>query len=213
MQRMTVYFMPYYKKANNTKIGRSFLSALTLLGMLFFASFSAFSAPANSVQISAIHIKNAELVAIEENYALNADIDLSFAPAIEEALNKGVPLTFLVEFQLSTPKKYWFDDEIVTQNQRVTISYHALSRQYLVNRGSHQQSFATLPQAREELVKIKDWVVVDKRLLKKGEAYQAAIRMRLDQSRLPKPLQVEAAGSEDWAIVSERFRWTPIFAL
>lgn len=201
---MTVYFMHYYKK-----IRRVLLNAVFLLGAVFFALSSPCSFAANA---SAVHIKSAELVSLEENYALNADVEILFSPAIEDALNKGVPLTFLIEFQLSSPKKYWFDDEIATQNQRVMISYHALSRQYLVHRAGRQQSFATLQQAKDELAKIKDWAVFDKRLLKKGEAYQAAIRVRLDQSRLPKPLQVEAAGSEDWAMVSERFHWTPTFA-
>jgi hypothetical protein len=59
------------------------------------------------------------------------------------------------------------------------------------------------------LTKIKDWVIIDKSLLKKGEIYQAALRVRLDQSKLPKPLQVEASGSEDWNLVSERHQWTP----
>ena len=142
---------------------------------------------------------------------MTADFDINLSPLIEDALNKGVPLTFLVEFQLSSPRKYWFDDEIVTQTQSVTLSYHALSRQYLVNRNGHQQSFASLQQAKEEISSIKGWSVVDKKLIKKGESYIAAIKIRLDQTKLPKPVQVEAIGSEDWSIASERYRWTPVF--
>jgi len=197
---MMVCFMPYYKKIE------CFLKALFLSSLLLFASFDATAATSSSV-----HIKSAELTVVEENYALTSDVEITFSPAIEEALNKGVPLTFLVEFQLTTPRKYWFDDEIISQSHYVTISYHALSRQYLVHRAGRQQPYASLQQAKEDLSKIKDWSVFDKRTLKKGEAYQAALRMRLDQSKLPKPLQVEAAGSDDWAMVSERFRWTPIF--
>jgi hypothetical protein len=42
--------------------------------------------------------------------------------------------------------------------------------------------------------------------------YLAAIKVRLDQTKLPKPVQVEAIGSDDWNIASERYRWTPVFA-
>ncbi|HLD09206.1 MAG TPA: DUF4390 domain-containing protein, partial [Methylophilaceae bacterium] len=119
------------------------------------------------------------------------------------------PLNFLIEFQITSPRRYWFDDEIVTATSIVTVSYHALSRQYLINRDNHQQSFASLQEANAEFSHLRDWQVVEKNMLKKGENYQAALRVRLDQSKLPKPLQVDALGSEDWNMVSERYRWTP----
>lgn len=195
---MMVYSMHYYKSIKS-------LQALILTLLIAFSSV-VFAAS------SAIHIKSAELLAAEDNYALNTDFDLALSPVIEDALNKGVPLTFLIEFQLSTPRKYWFDDEIVSQSQHFTLSYHALSRQYLVNRNGRQQSFANLQQAKEEISNIKSWPVLDKKLLKKGDVYLAAIKVRLDQTKLPKPVQVEAIGSDDWNIASERYRWTPVFA-
>ena len=196
-----VYFMHSYKKINF-----SLFKILTLLSALLL-SFNLYAAP------GAIHIKNAELIPVDERYILNSDFDLTLNNVLEDALTKGVPLTFLVEFQITTPRTYWFDDEIITQSYRVSLSYHALSRQFLINRNKTQFSYTNLQQAKEALTKIKDWTVVDKSLLKKGEPYQAALRVRLDQSKLPKPLQVEASGSENWSLVSERYQWTPAFGL
>lgn len=189
--------MRFYKK-----IKQQFIQSLSIISVLFFAS-NLYAAQGS------IQIQNAELIPSTDKYSLNADFDLNLNTVLEGALNKGVPLTLLVEFQLSTPRKYWFDDEIITQSYRISLSYHALSRQYLINQHSHQYSFSSLQQAKEMLTKIKDWVVIDKSLLKKGDIYQAALRVRLDQSKLPKPLQVEASGSEDWNLVSERHQWTP----
>jgi hypothetical protein len=199
---MMVYFMPYFRSASRL---------LAYICLIFVSQSLAFSHLAHAGN-SVIHIKSAELLSTEETYNLIADFDISFSSVIEDALSKGVPLTFLVEFQLSSPNRYWFDDEIVTQTQYLTLSYHALSRQYLVSRNSHRQSFASLQQAKEEFSKIKPWPVMDKKLVKKGDAYFAAIKVRLDQTKLPKPLQVEAIGSDDWNIASERYRWTPVFA-
>jgi hypothetical protein len=156
-----------------------------------------------------IEIKSAELTASGEAYLLNADFDVDFSTEVEEALSKGVPLNFLIEFQLVSPRRYWFDDEIVSASQRVRLSYHALSRQYLINLPNHQKSFATLQEALDELSKVHDWIVLEKPQIAKGETYQAMLRMRLDHTRLPKALQVEALGSEKWNLVSERYRWTP----
>ena len=82
----------------------------------------------------------------------------------------------------------------------------------MVNRSGHQQSFSNLQQAKDDISNIKAWAVVDKKMLKKGESYIAAIKVRLDQTKLPKPVQVEAIGSDDWSIASERYRWTPVLA-
>jgi hypothetical protein len=193
---MMVSFMRYYKKTN------------VLLCLLFFVLFAV---PLAWAAASSLNIKTAELVAADEAYVLNADFDLNLSGVVEEAVNKGVPLNFLIEFQITSPRRYWFDDEIVTVTNIVIISYHALSRQYLINRDNHQQSFASLQEAKAEFSHLREWQVVEKDLLKKGENYQAALRVRLDQSKLPKPLQVDALGSEDWNIVSERYHWTPTF--
>ena len=158
-----------------------------------------------------IDVKGADLVATGDAYQLSADFDIDVSPEVEEALSKGVPLNFLVEFQLVLPRRYWFDDEITSASQRIRLSYHALSRQYLINLPKHQKSFATLAEAIDELSRVRDWIVVEKSQISKGEGYQALLRMRLDHSRLPKALQVEALGSEKWNLVSERYRWSPSF--
>ncbi|TSA48970.1 MAG: DUF4390 domain-containing protein [Nitrosomonadales bacterium] len=156
-----------------------------------------------------IEVRTAELVAAEESWQLNADFDIGFSADVEEALSKGVPLNFLIEFELVAPRRYWFDDEIASASQRVRLSYHALSRQYLINVGPHQKSFASLQEVREELGKLRGWPVVEKSQVKKGETYHALLRMRLDHSSLPKALQVDAMGSEKWKLVSDRYGWTP----
>jgi Domain of unknown function (DUF4390) len=173
------------------------LSFLLLLGVASFA----FAAE------SSIQIKHAELQPQDEYYNLNADVEISFDDEIEEAINKGVPLNFLIEFQIVSPRKYWFDDEIVTTSRSVALSYHALSRLYLVNRGAHQKSFETLSEARQELAQIKDWKVLDKAQVEKGGNYKAALLFRLDQSKLPKAIQVDTISSEKWNLSSEKFEW------
>ncbi|GAB7563787.1 hypothetical protein LG202_18260 [Methylobacillus methanolivorans] len=190
---MTASFTLYCKKFR-----------LFLLLLLAF-----FSAQAVAIQ-SSLSITSAELTATEEgNYVLDADFGLTLSPALEEAISKGMPLNFLVEFQLVSPRRYWFDDEIVSLTSKVSLSYHALSRQYLVNRDGHQLSFSSIYEAKEEISRLRHWQVVDNSLLKKGESYQAGLRMRLDQSKLPKALQVDTLSSEDWNMASERLRWTP----
>lgn len=158
-----------------------------------------------------VRVKSAELVAVGETYQLKADFDIVFSAEVEEAVSKGVPLNFLVEFQLVSPRQYWFDDEITTASQDIRLSYHALSRQYLLNISQHQKTFATLAEAKDELSRLRDWVVLEKSQLAPNENYEAMLRFRLDPAKLPKQLQVEVLGSEKWSLVSERHRWVPNF--
>jgi len=162
--------------------------------------------------VNAISVKSAELVPNEENLLLNADFELSFDSSIEEAINKGVALTFLVEFQIVEPHEYWFDDEVVTVSKAVKLSYHALTKQYLVSYDAHQKSFESLSEARQQLSMVRDWRVVAKRQLDKENDYRAAILMRLDKTKLPKAIQVDTLGSENWNLASPIYSW-PVKAL
>lgn len=196
-------FMQFYKK---TKQYFACLACLLIVQLYFSASIWAGT--------SSVSIKTVELVPVEEAYVLNADFEIDFNTKMEEAINKGVPLNFLIEFQLVVPHKYWFDDEIETDTMHVSLSYHALTRQYLVNtiinKQNHQKSFETINEAVVELSHLRDWRLLDKSQLEKGVVYNAALLMRLDQKKLPKALQVEALSSEAWDLTSEKFQWSPV---
>ncbi|MDI1298510.1 DUF4390 domain-containing protein [Methylotenera sp.] len=158
---------------------------------------------------SSMSIRSASLVALDDSYALNADVDMKFSEKMEEAISKGFELNFLIEFQLSKPRKYWFDDEVATVTHRVTLSYHALSRQFLVIRGDQQKAFVRLDEATDDLSEISDLKVFQKSEVEKGEHYKAAVLMRLDPKKLPKVLQGDTIGSDDWKMSSQRFEWVP----
>lgn len=160
-------------------------------------------------QAEGIQVKQAELVKLDAGYALNADFAVQFTAELEKAVNKGVRLDFLVEFQLVTPREYWFDKEIVTRTRRITLQYHALSRQYLLSVDKQQRAFTTLEEVRQDLGQLRGWKVLEPTHVLPGEQYDALLRFRLDPAGLPKALQVEALGSEKWSMVSERHRWTP----
>lgn len=163
------------------------------------------------VHAAGISVARAELVTAEDAYHLNADFEISFNHELEEAINKGIALNFLVEFVLMEPHKYWMDQEAASTSVVAKLGYHALSRQYLLTLGKRQTSYVTLAEALEALSKLRGLPVVEKSVLKKDTNYYALLRIRLDHTRLPKPLQVSALGSEEWNLVSDRFRWAPNF--
>lgn len=187
---MTASFMPYYKK-----VSLFFVFLLTCL--------LASAAPQYIV------VKNADLKASGESYYLNSDLEISLGEKVEEAINKGVVVEFLYEFELVRPRYLWFDAEVVKTKTRIKVSYHALSRQYLVTQDGRQTSHDILSEAMIELVQLYDWKVFNKSIIEPGQQYEAKLSMRLDQSKLPKAIQVDAIGSEEWNLASEQFEWIP----
>ncbi len=153
-------------------------------------------------------VKSAELVLIDDWYYLHAEFDASLNRALEEALSKGISLNFLVEFELTRHRWYWFDESIASVRQNLRISYHALTRQYQFSSNSGNKTFNTLAEAKDELNHVLDWKVLDRGQLRRGVNYNAAVRMKLDVKQLPKPLQVDVLGSKDWDIASDWYRFT-----
>jgi hypothetical protein len=49
--------------------------------------------------------------------------------------------------------------------------------------------------------------VLDKDALKVGESYEAAVRLSLDRSQLPKPFQVDAIMDRDLQVEAKVLRW------
>jgi hypothetical protein len=154
-----------------------------------------------------ISVQRATVELAEEGWQLNAELDIQFSPRLEEAVTRGVPLYFLVEFEISRPRWYWFDEKPVRLTQSLKISYTPLLRQYRLSVGSVYQNFTRFEEVKRVLERIRGWHIADKNALAKDVPYQANLRMRLDTAQLPKPFQLNAVASRDWTLDSDWHRW------
>jgi hypothetical protein len=163
---------------------------------------------------NAVEVRSVSLELIDEGYAVNADFGVELTPRITEALHSGVSLYFLVEFELVRPRWYWFDEKTVVSRLQYRLTYHALSRQYRLWTGTLHQPFGTLDEALGVLGRVRSWIVLERTQVSPGETYQAAVRLRLDQTQLPRPFQLSAVTSREWTLESEwlRFAFTPVAA-
>jgi hypothetical protein len=154
-----------------------------------------------------IDVKNATLVQDDDGWHVDAQFDVHLSPRLEEAVNRGVPLYFVIDFELSRPRWYWFDEKPVQASQTYRISYTPLLRQYRLSLGSAYQNFTRFDEVTRVLSRVRDWHVADKAAIAADGPYQASLRMRLDTAQLPKPFQLNAIASKDWAPASEWYRW------
>jgi len=88
------------------------------------------------------------------------------------------------------------------------LSYNALTRQYRVSFGTLNQNFDTLDEALAVIGRVRYSPAVRFQEIEPENVYLAVLRLRLDTSQLPKPLQIDALGSSDWSLSSDWYRWT-----
>jgi hypothetical protein len=189
---MTVFF---------TRCSRKYSRLLALFaGALWLFAFAVAHA-------EGIDVRNAALVAGEEGYFLEADFEIALNPTLEDALNKGVPLYFLLEFEVIRPRWYWLNEKVLSTQQQYRLAYNALTRQYRLGVGSLFQNFGSMSEALDFLSRVRRRQVLDPGTLGKNSTYTAGVRMRLDVSQLPKPFQLNALASRDWNFGSEWHRW------
>lgn len=178
----------------------TFSTLLFLLGTLL-------AAPA--AVADEIDILEARLAQSDDGLVLSADFAFDFNTRLEQLVTNGVPLYFVVEFELSRPRWYWFDEKTAAKRLQTRLSYHALSRHFRLSTGLLQQNYASLNEALAVLRRVRHWQVLDRNAVLGDGLYQVAVRMRLDLALLPKPFQVSALTSREWHLDSDwkRFSW------
>lgn len=178
------------------------------------AAVLAFAGGAESVRAEEIEVIDARLVAVDEGIALSADFGFELKPRLVEAVTNGVPLYFVVDFELTRPRWYWFDEKSAVRRLQLRLSYHPLSRQYRLSTGLLQQNYPTLEAALNVLRRVRSWPVIERGTALSDATYDAAVRMRLDVTLLPKPFQLSALTSREFNMESgwRRFAFRPAAA-
>lgn len=175
----------------------------TLWGLAFVFMLSL----ANFAQSQVIKVKQAELEKVDSAWLLNANFGIELPSGLENALKRGVTLHFLVQFELTRSRWYWFDEKAVSIQRLVHLSYQPLINQYRVNAGGLAFNTNSLEEALRIAGAIGAWSVIELARIDPEKNYEAAIRMTLDLGKLPKPFQVDALNSRDWALSGEWLRF------
>ncbi len=169
---------------------------------LLVAALALLTLEAAPARANDIDVREVALRAVEDGLALDVDFDFVLTPRLSEVVSNGVPLYFLVEFELGRRRWYWFDERTASARLQLRLSYHALSRQYRLSSGLLQQNFASLEEALNVLKRIRGWLVVERTVGFSDVEYDAAVRMRLDSQQLPKPFQLSALTSRELQLES-----------
>lgn len=140
------------------------------------------------------------IVPIDGVYRLDADLHLRLSDHMISALNNGVVLPFFLDVDLYADRRWIWSEHIAGLKQRFVLSFHLLSRQYVVrneNTGT-QKSYPNLKAALDAMGSIAELPVVDINALDKRKNYLSRVRFYLDHKSLPVPLRVKAHFKKEW---------------
>jgi hypothetical protein len=163
-------------------------------------------------QAAEAEIRAASIDASEELYVLNADIAAELTPLLTDVVSRGVALFFVTEFELSSPRWYWLDEQIVNKTVTYRLSYQSLTASTASPPALCTRTSAPSKRPCAPCCASVTGAVADRSALRVGRSYNAALRFRLDVAELPKPLQVSAFGRKDWNLGTDWYRWTFVAA-
>lgn len=158
---------------------------------------------AQSAQAEGIQAQDIEVVQKGELFHLSGGFSIQLSPTLDDALRRGVQLTFVQTMEAERARTWWLAEGLTDVRRSVRLSYNALLRQYFVTLNGVSSDHESLAGALRAVGDLRDWAVVSVKQMKKGSEYKIYVRMYLDVSQLPKPLQVNAlASSGRWQLDS-----------
>jgi hypothetical protein len=172
-----------------------------LYGLLALSLFS------SAARAEGIKIQSAGLERVDSDWLLNATFKIDLTAGLEDAVQKGVVLYFLTEFDLTRSRWYWFDEKPALAQRQTRLFYQPLTQQYRIASEGFSFSAKTIFEALQAVGSIGGWRVIDNNQIDPSKSYTAALRMTLDLSKLPKPFQVNALNNRDWNVTSDWLRF------
>ncbi|KAF1056284.1 MAG: hypothetical protein GAK41_00065 [Burkholderia gladioli] len=184
------------------------LLPLRFAAALLVAITLCLAAAAPAAHADPVNVQRASLQSDGNGWALDARFEFELNANLEDAVNKGIPLYFTTDFELSRARWYWFYEQPVSVTQTIRLSFQPLTREYRVSTGGLALGFPSLKEALAVVQHVTSWHVIDRNQVQAGETYTASVRMQLDTALMPKPFQVDAVNNRDWTLVSDWKRFT-----
>jgi Domain of unknown function (DUF4390) len=178
-------------------VRRSVFQGLALMLLLWLLCLG--GARAQSIELAALELRRADA-----ELTLDFDVRLSLPKAVEDAMQRGVPVYFVAEAALYRPRWYWRDDRIARVQRSWRVAYQPLTSTWRVGFGGFNQNFQTLGEALSVVSRSSRWKVAELSQLEPDTRHYLDFSYRLDNSQLPSPMQLGLGSQADWVLSVER---------
>jgi hypothetical protein len=129
---------------------------------------------------------------------------VSLPRAVEDALQRGVPIYFTAQATLWRNRWYWRDERIARVNRTWRLAYQPLTSSWRVGLGGLSQTYPTLAEAMAVVTRTAQWRLADLTQVDPDSRHYVDFFWRLDTSQLPSPMLIGLTGASDFALGVER---------
>lgn len=180
-------------------MARRALGRLALVWAFVLLGAAVSPARAQGVEVLNLQVERRESI-VAVDYALR----VTLPAAVEDALRRGVPLHFRVEADLYRPRWYWRDARVGSASRQWRLSFQPLTGTFRVSIGGLFQTFDSLNEALNSMSRLSQWKVADADEVDPAERHYLEFRWRLDNSQLPRPMQIGIGDQPEWTLEVER---------
>jgi hypothetical protein len=166
-------------------------------------------------QVPALELTELKIERVDGTIVLTSNVRLELAPAVEEALLKGIAVHFVSDAVVMRERWYWYDRRVAGVSRHYRLAYQPLTRRWRLTiareaigsgaiNGSLSQQFDSLSEAMSAIRRNFNWKVADAAEIDPDERYTLNYQFRMDSSQLPRPFQITAGGQNDWNLSLSR---------
>jgi len=196
-------------------IGRTSLWLRALFACVFFVAAFVLPAPVQAAVSSQVEVSELRLERAEGALLLQSTLNLELSSSVEDALQKGMPIYFVTEAELTRDRWYWYDKKIGTIARHYRLAYQPLTRVWRLNvsrdpigavgsASSLSQTFETLPEALAAIRRTVNWKLADVADLGSDNKFTLMFKFRLDVSQLPRPFQMMVGSQSEWNLTTQK---------
>ena len=165
---------------------------------------------ANSALASpTLELQNLRVQRGEEQWTLSATWQLELPPSLEDALQKGVPVYFVTEAEITRERWYFYDKRIARVERHMRLAFMPLTQRWRLSVSNQPfasagsgitlaQNYDSYADAMDAVRRVTQWPLAASADIDADAKHNLALRFRLDLTQLPSPLQIGIAGQTDW---------------
>ena len=161
-----------------------------------------------------------ELERDAEGLFLNATLRFELPPIVLDALDKGIPMFFVVQARVMRDRWYWTDAQVASSTRYLRLAFLPLTRRWRLNTSSEPignaglgvnltQHYELLEEAVAAIERIRRWKIASPNEIESDRRYWVDFDFRLDLSQLPRPFQIGAVGHGEWDLSASRSQRLP----
>lgn len=174
------------------------------------ASLLLFFSCVTIVQAGSFEIERANASFDQTALSVNAKFSLDLSNAIDEALQNGVTINLMTTLDLFARRKYMWDDLIAQWVFTHAISYHSLTRRYILSsqQSSENFSYSSLEDLLNQIETFSfQSDILGDTMPQSKNGYVLQLRIALDKAALPNPLRIMTYISPAWKAKSKVYEW------